>query len=219
MTTSLCFALLATGALVAPSPASAAPNVVIMGGAGQDALAVWIKPTGPKSAVMYVAEAFRDAGSDGLYSEALVARGTCSVRKGGRSTVIWCSASARPRPLSLEEFSVDPLLSSARLRFRAGRYTQSVSWKGARSGPEASGGFAAGEDGAMAGGGAYRFARATGILFGKSFTPKTRGLSFAFLSEGGTVGAFTLGGFSRSIGPDGLTRLAVRLRSRPVTSR
>ncbi len=88
-----------------------------------------------------------------------------------------------------ETFEVDPLMRSAKLVIRVGRFVNSVEWLASAAAPSAGERVVAGQWGAFAGAGSSQSATATGSLWGR--TPKTGGrYDFAFFGNG--AGAIAL---------------------------
>ena len=162
------------------APASSQPYVGAAGGAFADASAAWILLDHDGGGDFYFAEGVRQAWvPDGVESVGFVARGRCNSVHTKRVTMVVCEAMAQPHPVSLDEFSIDPLLRSASLSLRVHGMTHRVKWVGAGS-PGAGQGVGAGPGWVSGGAGVSRWAKARGTLFGHRL--RSGGHSMAYLA-------------------------------------
>ena len=158
----------------------------------QMAEADWIVMRGPRAATWYFGGGLRmaDPGAPGLSLYGFVGRGDCEVRRDKNLIEISCSARARLRKVTSRQFDIDPALRSARLRLSQYGFKHAIDWK-ARGAPMVDGGVSGGDGFAMAVAYVTRPARAKGVVFRRNLSGRGSGLSFAFLSQGALVGAFS----------------------------
>src|SRR2546423_11752693 len=133
------FVTLLVGLVLAAVVAEAAPALgqpEASAGADQFALADWTVFTSRTQGVWYVAGVDRGAGAPfGVFNEAVVAKGTCTRYFVRHGEMVVCMAAGRSHELGLNEFQMDPMLSSASLSFRDRRYRPNVTWTGTGGGP------------------------------------------------------------------------------------
>ena len=209
---SLAFLALTLAVLNFPAGASSAPFTYAS--VDQIAESDWIVMDGRKAATWYFGGGIRmaDAGAAKMSLYGFVGKGDCEVKRDKNLVEISCSARARLRRVTSRQFDIDPALRSARLRLSQFGMRHSIDWKGIGPAPMADGGVGAGDGFAMAAAYLSRPARAKGTVFGRSFSGRGgSGLSFAFLSEGALVGAFSDYGRSVEIVGDEVV-LSVHLR-------
>lgn len=199
-------ALLATLFLIpvfqAPGARAAFPrDDVVGGGAVQIAEADWmVKDDG--ELWWYFAAGVRYAEPPNVDSFAVVGRARCTKIKRRNITIIACSGRARERPVSLEDFWVEPDLSSGRLRLeRNDGDVSEIDWEATEpiepfvyAEATAHGGFAVG--------GAYRWAPASGTVMGKELVGRGGFRDFGVLAEY-AGGGFFVPGRSFRFRPDG----------------
>jgi hypothetical protein len=204
-------AVLALVVLSATGPAQAAPDLGAGAGGGQEAFAAWMFMTSRDSGVFYFASAWRSVSPDGMDAEGAVGRGRCHAFRGKSFTMILCTASGRPQPVSLDEFQIDPLLRSGSLSFKAHGFKQRVQWTGMGDGPGAGETVSADDGYAGAGAGDARFARAKGTIFGKRIAGGA--FPFAYLDMSAGAGAVVSPGVDlhRTVDPDGTFHLRYRV--------
>lgn len=185
----------------APSSAQVFPVV----GGGQLALASWlVREKG--DLMLYFALAQRSVDDGGVVTFAAVGKGKCRKFKGDDFTMMMCSASGPGRDLPLDAFEFDPLLSSARLRFKIAGSTQTVAWRGEGRIPSLGAGAGAGDLGVIAGASLDREARANGRVLGRKVSAKQS--DFSFLAQGAGAGAFVF------VAEDGTVHLERTFRAR-----
>ncbi len=165
-------------ATAAPAGAQVFPSVA----AGQFADASWTVRENGKL-VVYFAFVMRMVGEDGVVSYAAVGKGKCHETP----EFIICTGTRRGREIPLDAFEMDPLLSSARLDFKTGGQTHSVTWTGHGRFPSVGAGAAAGDLGVIAGFSADRSADANGRVLGRKLT--RRQSDFSSLSQEAFAGA------------------------------
>lgn len=173
---------------------------VVGGGAVQIAEADWmVNDRG--ELWWYFAAGIRYVSPPEVESYAAVGRGRCTKIKRRNMTIIACSASGRARPVTLDDFWIEPDMSSARLRVERAKDVSEVMWEAKeRIEPfvyaevTAHGGFAAG--------GAYRWAPASGTVLGKELKGRGGFRDFGIVAKYAGAGFF-VPGRSLSIRPDG----------------
>lgn len=113
-------------------PAGAGPSTHVGAGAAQVAVAGWLVPgNGGKPASVYVAVAVHGTHpKDGFGTYAMVARGPCRMVRHHGHRHLECRIRERLRKVPLDAFVIDPLLETARLTLKQGRFTHTVSWAG-----------------------------------------------------------------------------------------
>src|SRR5437660_6496321 len=153
--------------LQSTSIATAAPSVNGSEDAGQAAFADWILKTGSHTGTWFFAEAESSSGTDGRQTWGVIGRGGCVFFSAGDYV---CGAPYAPKQLSTNQFSVDPLMASARLEYPRGHgRTTAVTWRATQL--VAPRGYAEGFVGAaFAGIDAYRKAAARGTLCRRRLT-------------------------------------------------
>jgi hypothetical protein len=158
--------VLATVAPASSASAAASAYADAQGGAVADATAAWIVLDHHGGGDFYYAEGVRQVWvPTGFESVGFVARGRCHSVHNKHVTFVVCTAFARPHPVSLDEFVIDPLLRTASLNLRLRGVNHRVRWVG-RGSPGAGEQIGAGPGWIVAAAGVARSARATGTLFG-----------------------------------------------------
>ncbi|MDQ3986150.1 MAG: hypothetical protein M3280_06585 [Actinomycetota bacterium] len=121
---------------------------------------------------------------EGTGPEGLVAafKGKCHKSTHGDMTVISCTGHGRGKRATLENFQMDPALSSARVVVKTNGQKHVADWKGKGLTPTIYEAAGVNPGGAGAGVQAYRNARAKGRVFGRKLNSRTW-LDFAVLNE------------------------------------
>jgi hypothetical protein len=115
------------------------------------------------------------------HSEVLIARGRCERHPLGEYYELLCFVRGRWQSAPAEAFSMSPLLDTATLRFRQGRFQHSATWMG--DGPPLPGAGADPDDPTGSYGAELaREARANGRLFNQQ--PPSRSAGYGLLMQG-----------------------------------
>jgi hypothetical protein len=127
---------------------------------------------------MYLAVAGHGTSAEGSQTRALVARAKCLSLSDKHFTIIACSIGGRMKMIAAERFEFDPLLGSARLRWKGNR----VDWVGA--GEPFPGVYPdAGQYGVFGWVDVMRMAKISGTVLGEHL--KNNRDAFGMLDEGG----------------------------------
>ncbi len=154
----------------------------------QLAYADWIDMEG-KTGTFAVAVGWRVLDSEqGFLSRGAVAQGTCTKDTFENGWSISCMGRGKGREVGLEEYEVDPLLSSARLGFRVAGFQHAASWRGRGRSPQGFAGVQTGNTAVMADAGFYRGAKTRGRVFGHSYVSQGW-LDWGFMLQGGAAAA------------------------------
>ena len=192
----LCLSIVSLLAAAAPST-SAEPGAGV--GAGQEAFASWITLRGD-SGDFYgaIAERFVDP-EGGLVTGAGVFKGKCRVDRHRNLTMISCTGYGQGKEIPVQDFQMDPLMSSASMRLRIGGSLHSVRWTGRGTAPVVYQGTGTNGSYVETGAGMGRSAAASGKVYNKRM--RTRGwLDWAELAQGaGAAGWYDLGGRSYKV--------------------
>lgn len=156
--------------------------------AAESASASWVVQTSRTRGTFYFAEARRSAGRRGLRLVAILGRGTCRIQKSRDFETVSCSGRGTPRPISLADFEMDPLLASARLLVRDERFVHEVRWTGRGAAPTTAQGASLDERGATANAGLARDADAVGRIFGQTLSTRGDPYAFATMERGAAAG-------------------------------
>ena len=162
-----------------------------------------------KAKRFYFAMGTRSAGPDGVMTIGYVGRGNCDVHRSKNFTVVSCVGRGVGKELTMDQFHIDPALGSATMSFDGGGYTHSVEWTG-EDVPVAGTQTSSSSYGVQAGGGAARWAPASGELYGQKMKAGGRH-SFGVLSEGGYAVVYNEGRSVRVL-DDGSIRMRVEYR-------
>jgi hypothetical protein len=178
-------AVVMAAVLLWPVAAVAEPGA--FAGVDQMAEADWLDLEAKR---FYFALGTRSLTPDGLLTVGYVGRGRCEVQKTKSFTMVSCFGRGEGRELSMEEFQIDPALSSAEMTFESDGYKHHVTWTGEEV-PVAGTQGSASSFGLQAGAGVARFAPASGTLYGQKV--KASRDSFGVLSESGFAVAYNDG--------------------------
>lgn len=195
------FLLPVTSVPLATAAAAPAPDLVLGAGAVQIAEADWLIKEG-RELWWYFGVGIRYAEPPYVEAFAAVGRARCTKIKRRNMHIIMCRGTARERPVDLDEFWVEPDLSSGHLRLEWNEKNVSeITWEAQENlepfvyaEATAHGGFAAG--------GAYRWAPASGTVMGKKVVGRGGFRDFGVLAEY-AGGGFFVPGRAFHLRPDG----------------
>ena len=167
---------------------SATPAWAPSAGAVVDQLAYasWIQMHG-KTGDFYGVIGLRFLEATGPEGFVAAFKGKCRKSRHEDITIISCTGHGLGKRATLENFQMDPLLSSARVVVKTNGQKHVADWKGKGAAPAIYGGAGVNPGGAGAGVAAYRNAKATGRVFGRKLTSKSW-LDFAVLDEVAAAG-------------------------------
>lgn len=151
----------------------------------QLAIADWIEIHGDTGTIHF-ALGWRMVTEGGVRNLAAVGKGKCHVQRGRNWTSIGCSADGRGKEIPLEDFEVDPLLDSARMRVKVLGYSNRVSWQGRGDAPIVGQDAYAGDGWVEAGADMFRDAKTKARVLGRKFTSSSW-LDFGMLLQGAAV--------------------------------
>ncbi len=182
-------------------------------GFAQEAFATWMVKTTPTGGVAYFVDVQRSSPTpDGITTLAFIGKMHCVVQRSRNFVVTMCSGAAKGVPLDLDDFQLDPLLSSGAVEVKHKGSTHQVTWTGQGALPEIGQGAVVGEGGAGAGAGMGRSAVASGKVFGNKVGGRSRD-DWAFMTQESYAYVFTGANLSRTTLADGRVRFDLRVRS------